>query len=669
MESLSAVGRQVLDTIPGSSGNPGEVAWPISSDIQLLEGIQIPTTDQYLWLVVVGGLLAFFMAWGIGANDVANAFATSVGAGSISLKWAIALASVMEFAGAVLMGAHVTSTVRKSIMNVDYFDPVQRVDGEGTGALNGPEVLMVGNVIALLAAGSWLVVATALEMPVSTTHSIIGSFIGVGLAYRGGRAVVWLSDGDGIDKLKGVVGVVASWFISPLLSAVFAIVIFLVVRHGVLRRSNPAKLALLTAPIWYFLAFTITMFFIVYKGSPQLKLDKRFSVGESVGISIGTGLLAGLVSWFTILPFQRKMLEQWEEAEIEKMKNPGAIKEKTKTAQALERIGVNIEVDMDQTITEKHNAIHENSEKFDPKAEQVFSWMQVFTAAFDSFSHGANDVANAIAPFSTVFGLYNNGGVISARSNSKFGEDGTYSGGGSLNGQDFADGDNVPNGESFCGEVDGTSYFNCIPRFSFLTGAGEGASESTFDFYDSDGVFESAGNTCFSSCAPGCFAKYKEGKATVPIWILAMGGAGIVLGLAMWGYRIIAAIGKKLTKITPSRGFSIELGAACCVLLASRLGLPVSTTHCQVGATVGVGLAEGKLSTINWMQFGLIFVGWVATVVLCGLFSAGMFSFVTLSPYKFAVPQFLAYCPGQQTFYYDAASNGFRGIVCSGLTG
>eukprot|EP00186_Timspurckia_oligopyrenoides_P001418 CAMPEP_0182442958 /NCGR_PEP_ID=MMETSP1172-20130603/1810_1 /TAXON_ID=708627 /ORGANISM="Timspurckia oligopyrenoides, Strain CCMP3278" /LENGTH=669 /DNA_ID=CAMNT_0024638069 /DNA_START=221 /DNA_END=2230 /DNA_ORIENTATION=+ len=669
MESLAAVGRQVLDTIPGTVGHPGEVAWPITTQIQLLEGIQITTTDQYLWLVIVGGLLAFFMAWGIGANDVANAFATSVGAGSISLKWAIALASVMEFSGAVLMGAHVTGTVRSGIMNVNYFDPVQRVDGQSTGALNGPEVLMIGNVVALLAAGSWLVIATALEMPVSTTHSIIGSFIGIGLAYRGGDAVVWLSKGEGVDKLKGVVGVIASWFISPLLSAVFSIAIFLIVRHGVLRRKNPAKLALLTAPIWYFLAFTITMFFIVYKGSPQLKLDKKFSVGESVGISIGTGLLAALVSWFTVLPFQRKMLEKWEEEEIEKMKNPEMVKQKTKTAQALERIGVNIEVDMDHEITEKHTAIHENSEKFDPKAERVFSWMQVFTAAFDSFSHGANDVANAIAPFSTVYGLYNNGGVISARSNSKFSEDGTYSGGGSLNGQEFSEGDTVPNGESFCGKIDDTSYYNCIPRFSFLTGASEGASQSSFDFYDSDGAFESSGNTCFSDCAPGCFAKYKEGKAAVPVWILALGGAGIVLGLSMWGYRIIAAIGKKLTKITPSRGFSIELGAACCVLLASRLGLPVSTTHCQVGATLGVGLAEGKLSTINWMQFALIFVGWVATVVLCGLFSAGMFAFVTLSPYKFAVPQFLAYCPGQQTFYYDAASNGFRGIVCSGLTG
>jgi len=661
MEVAGNMLRHLLQT--RSEVPKGEADWSSiisQTSFSLADGTQVVTTSFYLWVVVVGGLLAFFMAWGIGANDVANAFATSVGAGSISLKWAIVLASICEFLGAVLMGAQVTSTVRKSIIDVDFFDPTTDV-----GAMNGPEVLMIGNLTALLAAGIWLLIATSLELPVSTTHSIIGSFIGVGLAYRGGRAVVWLSDGSGVKKLKGVVGVIASWVISPLLSGIFAIIIFLLVRTLVLRRRNSAKLALATQPIWYFLAISITVFFIIYKGSPHLKLDKKFSVGEALGIAFGTGALAALVAWFTVIPYQRKMLEAWEVEQLEKIKNPtaGGI-EKTKTAKALERIGINVEVDLDERLEEKHTAMHENSEQFDQKAEQVFSWMQVFTAAFDSFSHGANDVANSIAPFSTIFFLYENDGNISNVSTNEFEEDVTAS-----DGTQFAEGDTVPDGDSFCGMVGDTEYFNCEARFAYLTGAPSSLSPETFTFYNDAGEVTSTGNECYSSCNPGCYASYSAGKSSVPIWILAMGGAGIVLGLAMWGYRIIAAIGKKLTKITPSRGFSIELGAAVTVLIASRLGLPVSTTHCQVGATIGVGMAEGKLNTVNWKQFIMIIGGWIFTVVFCGFLAAGVFIFATLSPYKFAVPQALSYCPGQQLFYFDEGANAFRGFVCSGITG
>jgi len=106
------------------------------------------------------------------------------------------------------------------------------------------------------------------------------------------------------------------------------------------------------------------------------------------------------------------------------------------------------------------------------------------------------------------------------------------------------------------------------------------------------------------------YAVYNSQKQEVPLWILAMGGAGIVVGLAMWGYRIIVAIGMKLTKLTPSRGFSIEVGAAVTVILASRVGVPVSTTHCQVGSTLGVGMVELKGNTVNWKQFFGIAVGW-----------------------------------------------------------
>ncbi|CDF34368.1 unnamed protein product [Chondrus crispus] len=463
------------------------------------------------------------MAWGIGANDVANAFATSVGAGSLSLKWACVIAAVMEFLGAFLMGGSVTDTVRKKIIDTDVFDPVS-----DEGAANGPELLMTGFLVALLASTTWLIIATYLSLPVSTTHSVIGSLIGVGLAFRGGSAVVWISEGSGFSKLKGVVGVVLSWVISPVLSAVFAIIMFLLVRTLVLRRPEPFKAGLMFMPLFYGFTIAVTIFFIIYKGDKRFSLSKKLSVGVAIGIAIGGGAVIAILSWFLIVPLAKK--------------------------------------NVDEDVVRMHG----NVEVFDLKTERLFSWIQVFTAAFDAFAHGANDVANAIAPFSSIYQLYRNNGQIS--------------------------------------------------------------------------------------------------KQPVPLWILALGGVGIVAGLAMWGYRIIIAIGVKLTKLTPARGFSIEIGAAITVIIASRIGLPVSTTHCQVGATMGVGLIEFKKSTVNWKQFLFICIGWVFTVIFTGFLSAGLFATLTYSPSNFRVPQGdLNYCPGNRLFQFNEESNEFQGIGCSGF--
>jgi len=122
-----------------------------------------------------------------------------------------------------------------------------------------------------------------------------------------------------------------------------------------------------------------------------------------------------------------------------------------------------------------------------------------------------------------------------------------------------------------------------------------------------------------------------EKKNDMPLWILGLGGVGIVTGLLLYGYKIIKAIGFELTKLSPSRGFSIELGAALVVLTGSRLEIPLSTTHCQVGATVGVGLTEG-CSNVNWKLFGKVVAGWIFTIVVAAFLTAGVFSYAAYSP-------------------------------------
>ena len=159
---------------------------------------------SYTWIPYFTGFVAFCMAYGIGANDVANAFATSVGAKAITLRTALCIAAVMEFSGAFLMGSHVTSTIAKNIIDPSVF-------------VDQPEVLMVANMCALMSAAVWLIIATEFGMPVSTTHSIIGALVGCGIVAKGTSAINW----------KKVVEIVISWFTSPVLYGIFSFLLFL----------------------------------------------------------------------------------------------------------------------------------------------------------------------------------------------------------------------------------------------------------------------------------------------------------------------------------------------------------------------------------------------------------------------------------------------------------
>lgn len=639
------------------------------------EPFEVNSVANYRWMVIVGGILAFCMAWGIGANDVANAFATSVGAGSLTLAWACVIAAIFEFLGALLMGAFVTDTVRKKIVDLGVFDPTE-VSGDEVGmrigALNGPELAMTGFLIALLTATIWLITATYLSLPVSTTHSIIGALVGVGIAYRGGDAVIWISDGEGFEKLEGLVGVIVSWIISPVLSALIAVLFFIIVRTAVLRRGNPYKMGLIFMPFFYGVAVALAAFFVIYKGDKRFSLSDKLSVGESFGVAIGIGAGVAILSWIFIIPLAKRAAENWERRELEKLKNPDIAKEAAATQQKfndlLSKVGVNVSIE--EELDEDVVRMHDNVEKFDPKTEQLFTWVQVFTAAFDAFAHGSNDVANAIGPFASVYQLYNNNGLISEPQINEFDSTGEFKGG-ERDGESYEADDPIPDHEVYCGSFDGANYYRCAdePRFPDPNSTIESEGRN-FDRYSEDGTLDegSPSESCFQSCRPSSYAAYSSKKQAVPLWILALGGAGIVLGLAMWGYRIIVAIGVKLTKLTPSRGFSIEIGAAITVLIASRIGIPVSTTHCQVGATMGVGLVEFKSSTVNWKQFIFICLGWVFTVVFTGLLSAILFLIITRSPQVYSVPQTeLTYCPGNRLFWYNQNTEEFQGISCSGL--
>ena len=480
---------------------------------------------DYLWIVIAGGVSSFISSMGIGANDVGNAFASSIGSKALTVKSAVAIASVFECAGAILMGSHVTKTIRKGIADYECFE-------------DDPELLMYGCFCVLLSVGAWLFLASYLEMPVSTTHSCVGGMIGMTMVTGGSDCVIWYKATDSFPWVGGVSGIVISWFLSPIFSAIVSSFIFYITRLTVLRKENSFDYSYRTFPIFVGLTITLNTFFIIYKGGKGIGLDDLSLLGSLV-IAAGSGLTIGSI----IIPFipsmKQKVNDRFQQGEIEpveerteclnelnEMGTQGKEKKRNKIQQCIGSIKDNINYDIDQIKVDEVKEIHDNSERFDKKTEESFKYLQIFTAICDSFSHGANDVANAIGPYAAIVSIYMN----------------------------------------------------------------EGDLEKTVEMNDHAYL------------------------------ILGMGGVGISLGLILYGYKIIRAIGVKLCCITPSRGFSIELGSATIIIIGSRLGIPLSTTHCQVGATMGVAALEDvkKCSGINWKIAWKVFFGWIITLAVVG---------------------------------------------------
>lgn len=286
-----------------------------------------------LIIVIVALAAGFYMAWSIGSNDVANSMASAVGAKAISMRQAVVIAGILTICGAVFLGAHVAGTISKGI-----------VDPEGIG---DPTLVMLGALAAILAAAIWVTLATWKSMPISTTHSIVGSMIGFGLIAGGFGVVSW-----------GKVGqVAASWVLSPIFGCILAFFTFKLIIKLILGREDPLFSAKKTGP--FFIAAT---FFIIF-----MSLLLKTRLGEIVipgnellwAFIISTIIAAasGIVGYLIIIQVERKSEEGYEEV------------------------------------------------------EEIFRKLQIMTSCYVALAHGANDVANAIGPMATIFAINSEGTI------------------------------------------------------------------------------------------------------------------------------------------------------------------------------------------------------------------------------------------------------------------
>lgn len=449
------------------------------------------------------------MAWNIGANDVANAMGTSVGSGALRLGQAVVLASILEFAGAFFFGSHVSETIQKGLIDPHVF-------------MGQPQLLVYGMLASLLAAGVWLQLASYLGLPVSTTHSIVGSVVGFGVIVGGLDAIKW----------ENVGFILASWVISPLAGGIIAYGLFTVLRQKIFYTSNPLLAAKKLAPILVFLVVTTLSLVLVFEGLSNV--DLNISTWGALGWGLGMGILGALITYIC-LSFMPAQPAQAEKAPAYSAEMSYALDKAKKHLQRVQsaskgemhyHVSILLEEIDGMSNSLKQTLGKEIIHSEYTAIETIFGYLQIMSAALMAFAHGANDVANAIGPLAAAVGILTTG-VVSM-------------------------------------------------------------------------------------------------QLAVPTWTLALGGIGIVVGLATWGWRVIETIGKKITELTPTRGFAAEFSAAATILVASSLGMPISTTHTLVGAVIGVGLARG-IEALNIGMTRDIIISWFVTVPAGAILAVAFF--------------------------------------------
>ncbi len=474
--------------------------------------------QYHLILFILASIFGIFMAFNIGGNDVANSFGTSVGAKTITIKQALIIAALFELSGAIFAGGEVTKTIRSGIVNFpDGLDPMFFV------------IIMLAS---LLSSGLWIFIATKKGLPVSTTHSIIGGIVGASLIM--GFLNSSGSEALSMVKWSGILKIALSWVISPVLGGVVAYTIYAYIDRKILRPSKALN-----------------------EQIKNIKKDrKNFKEGyfstlkekplEEQVKELNSIVLDDLDDKEKVESFYKTKLKEFREKEkvidvfaVFRIHMPvlaciGAMAiasmflfkglSKISTLGILENLWIVVILGSIGYVTTFAIVKIVRKSELNKTADRLFSWFQIFTASSFAFSHGANDIANAVGPFA--------------------------------------------------------------------------------------GILDTLKNNAINASAP------------VPFAVMAMFGIALVIGLWFLGKEVISTVSSKLAEIRPTTGFSAELGASLVILLATWLGIPVSSTHILIGAVLGIGVYN---CNANWQTMKPIGLAWIITLPAAGIMSAVVF--------------------------------------------
>ncbi|WOO84253.1 Phosphate-repressible phosphate permease pho-4 [Vanrija pseudolonga] len=616
---------------------------------------------QYTYVLVIGTFFAVLDAFNNGANDVANAWATSVSSRSVSYRQAMVLGTIFEMLGAITVGARTADTIKNGII------PNSAFRGEAP-------VQMLAFTVALAAASSWVMWCTNHSAHVSSTYSLISAVAGVGVATVGASKVQW-----GWNNGKGLGAIFAGLGMAPTIAACFGAIIFSLIKFVVHVRKDPVKWAVFTSPFWFLVAGTICTLSIVYKGSPNLGLNKKpkwYIISVTLGCGFGLALVSALVfvpylyclvikkdqslRWYHMfqgpLLFSRKpvtsedgqnhnvrdyavvqhdddlTLEDDEKTaygspdaknanfaspDVLKSLPPPALSAPGTPLEANTAVAYNGQAEA-QTKTYKE-IMAENQAKFHAKLRkgkgplgwamrvlhnnplqpgEVYEWKNIKIIA---------KRIPAMICVGLFYGL--NYDIHAAQS----GVDGT------------------PEGDRM------KRVYSHAPKYSNEV-------EHSYSFVQvltaCTASFAHGANDIGNAAGPWAviYTTWKTGsaaaaKAPVPVWQLVWLSATISVGLITYGYNIMKVMGNKITYHSPSRGCSMEMGAALTVLIFSQYSLPVSTSMCITGATVGVGLCNGTLKAVNFQRVGLLVFSWIMTIPVAGTLAGVIMGIILNAPH------------------------------------
>lgn len=467
----------------------------------------IPT--NHFLLFVLAGIFGLFMAFNIGGNDVANAFGTSVGAKTLTLKQALMIAAVFELSGAVFAGTEVTNTIRNGIINL----PPSGVN---------PMIFAIVMMSALFSSGAWLFIATKKGLPVSTTHSIVGGIVGSGIVM--GIAQYDISKAFAMVQWEEIGRIVASWVISPVAGGTVAYFVFGYIKSKIINPSNEIQAQLKA----------LKKERKEYKDQYIKELSNKSEIEQIRELRMIAVTDEDECEGNECL-FRNKIKEMKERekkidigiymrthipiiAGISAMIIAGSLlfkglKHMNLNITSIETIWIIFVIGIVAYLTSFAIVNITKKDNAQKSINRIFGWFQIFTASSFAFSHGANDIANAVGPFAAILDVLKN---------------------------------------------------NAINETS-----------------------------------------------PVPMVAMATFGVSLVIGLWFLGKEVITTVGTKLAHIVPTTGFSAELAASIVILIATKMGLPISSTHVLIGAILGIGIYN---KNANWHMLKPIGLAWIITL-------------------------------------------------------
>lgn len=576
-------------------------------------------SDQWGFMMmatIVGAIMAF----GIGANDAANAWSTTVGSGAIKLEYAVILGGCFEWIGAVTLGYGVSSTISKGVSKID--DPDCWGCGYCDNAMGMHQAAMFS---ALFGAGSFLMLCSRFGYPVSTTHSIVGGVVGVTIAGTHGGCLNWEYDG-------GLGGIIASWFISPVFSGLVGLTFYFVSEQLVLNSEKPYRNAKLAIPILY----TLGVFGMVMMGVLKAKAIKKETNDLGKGmISLGVSVFAGVCAAYFVLPVvDKEISEARKDLEQNGVSGPTiqlAKRTKQTTDDEDEQEYFNNAEEKDPATGNKVGTYVESDQEIDKDQEIIVDSNE---KPYNNNNNNMNKMV-AVIDMGNIDHELHDGveiepeAIMSEKREPKVQEE--------------------PENEMVIELIPVSQQITRIQDLEIRPG-------QKFTQEQAEAVYVFRYLLVFMAClesiahgsndtanATGPFTavyqSYRDGldkcdKTDSPVWIMVCAGFFVFLGITLYGRNVIRTIGSEVTILDFHKAFYIEFGSTAATIVATYQEMPVSTTHCQVGALVFVGAYAGGRSGVAWLLFAKIALGWILTLPLAGGAAAIMAAVMKASIYR-----------------------------------